>query len=44
MLVTNKIKFLKKNFKFVLHRENNIIVFNLSFMLLLIEINFIAKK
>lgn len=35
---------LKKNFKFILYTKDNIIAFNLSFMLLLAKVDFILKK
>lgn len=35
---------LKKDFKFFSNNENNIITFNLSFILLLIKINLIKKN
>lgn len=34
----------KKSFKFVLIKKNDIFAFNLSFILLLVEINLISKK
>lgn len=33
-----------KNFEFILSKKGNIIIFDLSFILLLVEIHFIAKK
>lgn len=35
---------LKKDIKFVLYKRNNTIIFNLSFVLLQVEINLIAEK
>lgn len=35
---------LKKSFKFALNREDSIIIYNLSLMLLLIEVNLFPKK
>lgn len=35
---------LEKSLKFVLNKKNNIIVFNLRFVLLLVEMNLILKK
>lgn len=35
--------FLKKNFKFVLYKNNNLILFNLSLILLLVKIDFFLK-
>lgn len=35
---------LEKNFKFVLDKENNIVTFNLSFILLLAKVDLIPEK
>lgn len=35
---------LKKSLEFVLYKKNNIIIFNSSFILLLIEVDLIIKK
>lgn len=35
---------LKKNFKFISNRKDYIVAFNLGFMVLLIEVDFILKK
>lgn len=48
MLFINIIDFFKtffnQSFKFVLYKKNNLILFNLSFILLLIEVDPILKK
>lgn len=48
MLVINKVgsskTLLKKSFKFVPNRENNIVMFNLSFLLLSVKFNTILEK
>lgn len=35
---------LEKDFKFILNRNNSIIAFNLSFVLLLAEVNLVLEK